>query len=86
MSEASAILRLFHDRIEQLHVSEVNTQSKHDALTLESILAFQRVSHLIPSDVPIILESRVEEWETEEEIRNALTALNPENRLAVAGD
>ena len=86
MSEASAILRLFRDRIKQLHVSEVNTQSKHDALTLESILAFQKVSHLLPSVVPIILESRVEESGIEEEIRNAFTALNSEDRLALAGD
>jgi hypothetical protein len=86
MSEASAILRHFGDRIEQLHVSEVNTQSKHDCLSLESMLAFQKVSHLIPSDVPVILESRVDESEIEGEIQNALTALSTEDELAVAGD
>lgn len=86
MGEASAILRLFGERIQQLHVSEVNTQSKHDCLSLESMLAFRRVAHLIPTDVPIILESRVEESEIEEEIQNALGALNPQNQLALAGD
>jgi hypothetical protein len=86
MSEASAILQCFRDRIKQLHVSEVNTQSKHDCLSLESIIAFQKVSHLIPADAPIILESRVEESEINEEIQSALAALNPANQLAVAGD
>ncbi len=86
MSEASAILQCFRDRIRQLHVSEVNTQSKHDCLSLESIIAFRKVSHLIPADAPIILESRVEESEINEEIQSALAALNPANQLAVAGD
>lgn len=78
MSEASAILRVFRGRIKQLHVSEVNTQSKHDCLSLESILAFQKVAHLVPAETPVILESKVEESGIEEEIKNALTALNTE--------
>jgi hypothetical protein len=86
MSEAWAILQRFRDRIKQLHVSEVNTQSKHDPLSLESILAFQKVSHLVPADAPIILESRVEESEINEEIQSALAALDPATQLAVAGD
>jgi len=86
MSEASTILQRFSGRIRQLHVSEVNAQSKHDCLSLESILAFQKVSHLIPADAPIILESRVDEPEINEEIQSALAALNPANQLAVAGD
>lgn len=86
MSEAAAILRSFRGRIRQLHVSEVNTQSKHDALSLESILAFQKVSHLIPADTPAILESRVEESQIEEEIQNVLVSLSMENLLALTGD
>jgi hypothetical protein len=85
MSEAWAILQRFRDRIRQLHVSEVNTQSKHDCLSLESIIAFQKVSHLVPADAPI-LESRVEESEINEEIQSALTALDPAARLAAAAD
>lgn len=86
MSEASAILQRFRGRIRQLHVSEVNTQSKHDCLSLESMIAFQKVSRLVPADAPIILESRVEESEINEEIQSALAALDPANQLAVAGD
>lgn len=83
MSEASAILQRFKGRIRQLHVSEVNTQSKHDCLSLESMIAFQKVSHLVPADAPIILESRVEESEIKEEMRSALAALDPARQLAV---
>jgi hypothetical protein len=83
MSEASAILQSLGDRLHQLHVSEVNTQSRHDALSFESVLAFQKVSHLIPADVPVILESRIEESEINQEIDNALNALN---HFAFVGD
>jgi hypothetical protein len=86
MSEAWAILQRFRNRIRQLHVSEVNTQSKHDPLSLESILAFQKVSHLLPADAPVILESRVEASEIEEEIKIALNALTPASQLAFASD
>jgi|ERR1035438_8646802 hypothetical protein len=86
MSEAWAILQRFRHRIKQLHVSEVNTQSKHDPLSLESILAFQKVSHLLPADAPIILESRVEDSEINEEIKTALEALTPVSQLVLASD
>jgi hypothetical protein len=86
MSEASSILQKFSGRIQQIHVSEVNTQSKHDSLSLESVIAFQKVSHLLPADAPIILESRVEESEINEEIQSALGALDPARQLSVAGD
>ena len=47
MSEATAILQHCRKRLKQLHVSEVNTQSKHDPLSLESMLAFQRVARTL---------------------------------------
>jgi hypothetical protein len=86
MSEAWAILRRFRDKIRQIHVSEVNTQSKHDPISLESILAFQKVGHLLPADAPIILESRVEESEVDEEIETAIVALSPSTQFAIASD
>ena len=86
MTEAATILLRFKARLKQLHVSEVNTQSKHDRLTFEAGMAFQRVARLIPLDIPIILESRVQEPEIEEEMTKALSALDPANELAFAGD
>ena len=86
MSEASAILQRFAGRIQQIHVSEVNTQSRHDPLSLESTLAFRKVAALIPADAPVILESRVEETEIEQEMQRSLDALSAKDQLAVAGD
>jgi hypothetical protein len=86
MSEASTILHRFRGKIRQLHVSEVNSRSQHDCLTAESIFAFQRVSHLVPTSVPVILESRVDESAIGKEIQNALDALSAERLLAPTGD
>jgi hypothetical protein len=86
MSEATAILKLLHPKLRQLHVSEVNTQSKHDPLSVESLLAFQKVSHLVPREVPIILESRVPEENINDELQRALEALSLDSALALAGD
>jgi hypothetical protein len=86
MSEAAAILQRFKSRLRQLHVSEVNSKSKHDPLSFESVLAFQRVSHLVPWNTPLILESRVEEVDIDVEIENASKALGAEDVLSLTGD
>ena len=59
MAEAYTILTTFSDRIVQVHVSEVDAQSRHAVITYAAELAFREVAHLIPDDVPLILESRV---------------------------
>ena len=86
MSAAAAILQFCRGRLRQLHISEVNSQSKHDPLSFESILAFRKVAHLIPESVPVIVESTVGKEEVNEEIQNARKALSFENVLALAGD
>lgn len=85
MSEATAILQFCERRLRQVHISEVNSQSRHDALSFESVLAFRKVAHLIPESVPAIVESRVVEEEVEDEIQNVAKALTYE-KLAFAGD
>jgi hypothetical protein len=86
MSESASILKCFKERLRQVHISEVNSESRHDPLSMESILAFQKVAHLIPESVPVIVESRVCKEEVIEEIQNARKALSFNNVLAIAGD
>ena len=86
MSEAAAILQRYGTRLRQLHLSEVNSQSKHDPLSFESILPFRGVSHLVPENVPMILESRVDQDGIDDEIENARKALRVEDVLALTGD
>lgn len=86
MSEAAAILEEFGNRIAELHVSEVNSQSKHDPLSLASRIAFQEIAHLLPADAPVILESRVAGDKILSEVANAIAALHPTTTMALAGD
>ena len=75
MTEAHFILKEFGARLRQVHVSEVNTRSKHDPLSVASILAFQEVADLIPDDIPLILETPVPEERIAVEIERAREAL-----------
>ena len=82
MTEAYLILKTFGSRLQQVHISEVNTRSKHDPLSIASILAFREVSALIPDDIPIILESPVREDQIAGELKRADEAL-PTTKLRI---
>jgi hypothetical protein len=86
MAEAGAILRQFRERLRLVHISEVNSQSKHDPLSLSAILAFRRVSHLIPGNVSVIIESRVTEDQIAREVETVAELLSADDRVALAGD
>ena len=75
MTEAYRILRLFGNRLCQLHVSEVNSASQHDRLSFAAILAFEQVANLIPESIPVILESRVAPRDIDLELARAKQAL-----------
>jgi hypothetical protein len=84
MTQAYMMLREFGGRLRQVHVSEVNTSSRHDLLSYTSVLAFQEVAGLVPPEVPLILETPVHEEELEAEIERAREAL-PLNSPVLAG-
>lgn len=75
MTSAHLILRRFGERLQQVHLSEVNTNSKHDRLSYGAILAYQKVAALIPDNVPVILEAPVSWQAIEAEIERAKEAL-----------
>jgi hypothetical protein len=77
MGEAYWILKGFSNRIKQLHVSEVNSRSKHDTLSYLTIQSFREVAHLIPPGVPLVLETPVDEQGMLREISKARFALLP---------
>lgn len=57
MTVASEILKRFRSKLVQIHVSEVDTKSKHKSLTEASRLAFLRVAPLLPSNTVAIIEA-----------------------------
>ena len=79
MTEAYMLLKAFGNRLRQIHISEVNSSSKHDRISRGAVRTFKEVSHLIPPTVPVILETPVVEAEIEEEIKRASDALSSSN-------
>ena len=75
MTEAYFILKCYRERITQLHVSEVNSRSKHDSLSYATIQSFRDVAHMIPEGLPIILETPVAPEEMLEQMNKARLAL-----------
>ena len=76
MTTAHFILKRFGFRLRQVHLSEVNTSSKHDRLSYGAIRAFQEVAILVPESVPVILETPVTEDRMDFEIERAREALS----------
>lgn len=86
MHIAADILNRFTDRLRQVHISDVNSSSRHERLNGRAIAAFQKVSQLIPEGVPAILESPVIAQDIENEIALARQALLWPTNLASRGD
>lgn len=69
MTEAHLIARAYASKLRQVHVSEVNTRSRHDRLSYATILAFQRIANVIPDEVPLIIEAVIQPSEIEDELK-----------------
>jgi hypothetical protein len=79
MTEAQLILETFSGRLREVHVSEVNTSSRHDPLSFYAICAFRSVAAFIPDSVPIVLETLIDQGQSDilTEIDKARKALTP---------
>jgi hypothetical protein len=75
MTEAFLLLTSFRERLVQVHISEVNSESQHDPISFGAKLSFQQVAEMIDETIPIIIESKVTEQELSKEIQNAKDAL-----------
>ena len=71
MIEAAGLLKAYGHRLKEVPMSEVASNSKHEAMSLTAVSAFQNVAHLIPRDVPIILETVISPDKIEQEIKLA---------------
>ena len=75
MSIAVGILTEFGDRLAELHISEVDSGSRHVSVSRMAQKSFQRVSCLIPEETPVIIESTVGEDEIAREITTVRACL-----------
>jgi hypothetical protein len=65
MTEAALLLNAFRDRLAEVHMSEVNTASRHDPLSPNAVMAFGSIMATIPEDVPIILETLIDQGQSD---------------------
>jgi len=75
MIDARWLLEAHGDRLREIHISEVNTASRHEKLSYGVNLSFREVADLIPGDVAVILETPAEESEMLQQAEMALDAL-----------
>jgi hypothetical protein len=68
MVGAYLFLEKFSERIVQLHVSEVDTMSRHEVISFGAGLAFSQLRRFIPKSVAVIIESRVKEQDIDQEV------------------
>jgi hypothetical protein len=77
MTESVLLLQAFAERLAEVHISEVNTASRHDPISPNAAKAFQAVARYIPETIPIILEPLIDQGQSkiETEIKRARNAL-----------
>lgn len=77
MIESAQILRAFRDRLREVHASGVTTRSTHGLISAAASSAYTGVAHLVPENIPVILESPVDESMIHAEIKFARDAFSP---------
>jgi hypothetical protein len=65
MTEAALLVRAFRDRLAEVHISEVNTASRHDPLSAYAVMAFTSIMALVPEHVPIVIESLIADGQSD---------------------
>lgn len=68
MREAARLLETFADRLSHVHLSELDSRSRHVRLSHAGVGAIQPLAGLISPGVPVIIESEVEAWEVAAEL------------------
>jgi hypothetical protein len=76
MTEAFLILTAFRNRLVQVHMSEVNSESQHDPISYGAKLSFLQVASMIGEQIPIILESRIGPDAITNEVQSAIDSLS----------
>lgn len=75
LAEARRLLDAFGDRLAQVHVSQLDPQSRHVRLTPAGVRDSQQVAERIPLDVPVVIEAPVQPDEIEDELAASLEAM-----------
>jgi hypothetical protein len=77
LCETVIILMKYHNRLGQIHLSELDAKSKHEALSFAGVSATQSICNLIPPGIPVILEFKAPPQELDAHVRLALSIFGP---------
>lgn len=69
MTEAFKFLRLFGDRLREIHISELTSESSHRRVSLHASSYLKEFLSVIPPEVPVIVESGLGGCEPLDEVR-----------------
>jgi hypothetical protein len=85
MTEAFLLLDEFRTRLAEVHMSEVNTASRHDPISRNAVKAFRSIAASIPEEIPVILEPLIDNGQSdiETELQRARDALSDLALVAV---
>jgi Xylose isomerase-like TIM barrel len=59
MTECYLMIKEFKNRLLQIHLSDVTTESKHVPLNEQAVNSFRKIVKYLPENLPIILESPI---------------------------
>jgi hypothetical protein len=84
MTEAVLMLLEFGGRLAEVHVSEVNTSSRHDPISTSAVRAFKSVANYIPESIPVVIESLIDEGQSQiqTEVESAKESLSADPAIA----
>ncbi len=85
MADAYTMVRTFRHRLKEIHISSVNTQSQHEAITFEALFSFRKIADFIPN-VPVIIESTIMPEKIEIELQLAALSLKKETDKSMIND
>lgn len=71
MNEAKLILSRYSSITTQVHISDVDSNCRHNSMSESSILDYKKVSNLIPTDAAIIIETIMESVDIFSELKSA---------------
>jgi hypothetical protein len=77
MTVADEFLHAFSDRLAEVHISEVDEQCRHVAITHSAIRSYRSVAHQISDTIPVIIESMIGHDRLGEELIRSHASLVP---------
>jgi sugar phosphate isomerase/epimerase len=82
LTEGMKFLREFGDRLRELHISEVTSNSAHGRISLHASGPLKSFLARVPEDVPVIVESVLGDCQPVEEIANVTKLFRRSQRVS----